>query len=266
MAYKDLLVVVDSEPQARDRMVVAADIAERFEAHLVGLYVTEGLEPQRRYNRPCSDLIGEARAQFDSIAGGRSFTTEWRSASGFATDVAAVHARYADLTILGQLDPESEWASILCPRPEDVAMTAGRPILIVPYIGKSQPIGNNVLIGWDASREAARAVSDAMPFLAAAALVTVISIDPQQSWEGHGAVAGTDIAGHLARHGVTVQIERTASAGVDVGDVLLSRASDLGADVLVMGAYAHSRVRELVLGGTTRTILASMTLPTLMAH
>src|SRR6185437_16863519 len=77
MAYKDLLVVVDSEPQARDRMVLAADIAQRFEAHLVGLYVTEGLETQRRYNRPCSDLIDEARAQFDNIAGGRPFTTEW---------------------------------------------------------------------------------------------------------------------------------------------------------------------------------------------
>lgn len=120
-----------------------------------------------------------------------------------------------------------------------------------------------MLIGWDGSREAARAVCDAMPLLAAAAVVTV---DAEPSRTEHGEIPGADIALHLARHGVKATVERTVSAGIDVGNVLLSRASDVGADLLVMGAYAHSRVRELILGGTTRTVLETMTLPVFMAH
>jgi nucleotide-binding universal stress UspA family protein len=145
-------------------------------------------------------------------------------------------------------------------------MLAGRPILVVPYAGHFARIGQRVVIGWDASREAARAVNDAMPLLAAAEAVTVLTIDPEQSPRGHGEIPGADIALHLARHGVTAQVERTVSAGIGIGNTLLSRAADLEADLLVMGAYGHSRVRELLLGGVTRTMLTSMTLPVLMAH
>ncbi|HYU11246.1 MAG TPA: universal stress protein, partial [Stellaceae bacterium] len=115
-------------------------------------------------------------------------------------------------------------------------------------------------------REAARAVNDAMPLLAAAEAVTVLTIDPEQGPDGHGEIPGADIALHLARHGVKAQVERTISAGIGVGNMLLSWAADLEADLLVMGAYGHSRVRELLLGGATRTVLTSMTLPVLMAH
>jgi nucleotide-binding universal stress UspA family protein len=266
MAYKDLLVVLDSEPRARHRLALAADLAGRFGAHLVGLYVTVGLENSRRYHRSDAELVRDARAQFEEITGGRSFSAEWRAASGFPSDVTAVHARYADLTILGQFDPDDSWAPIVCPRPEDIALSAGRPTLVVPYIGECLPVGQRVLVGWDASREATRAVNDAMPFLAAAATVTVLTVDPEPSQEGHGPIPGADIGLHLARHGVNAQVARAVSAGIGVGNTLLSRASDIGADLLVMGAYAHSRVRELVLGGTTRTMLQSMTLPVLMAH
>jgi len=127
-------------------------------------------------------------------------------------------------------------------------------------------IGKCVLVAWDASREAARAVADAMPLLAAADAVIVLAVDPQPGPDGHGEIPGADIALHLARHGVKAQIERTVSAGVPIGELLLSRAADLGADMLVMGAYGHSRVRELLLGGATRSILASMTIPVLMSH
>jgi nucleotide-binding universal stress UspA family protein len=266
VAYKDLLVVLDSEPRARRRLLLAADLAERFGAHLVGLYVTVGLENRRRYHRSCPNLVREARAQFEDVVNGRPFSAEWRSESGFASDVTAVHARYADLTILGQFDPDNEGAPILCPRPEDIALSAGRPILVIPYIGEWPQIGRDVLLGWDASREATRAATDAMPFLAGAASVTVITVDPEASSEVHGAVPGADIGLHLARHGVNARVERAVSSGIGVGNTLLSRASDLGSSLLVMGAYAHSRVRELVLGGTTRTVLESMTLPVLLAH
>src|SRR5262249_21576660 len=127
-------------------------------------------------------------------------------------------------------------------------------------------LGGRVLIGWDASREAARAVKDAMPLLAAAEAVKVLSIDAEQSPQRHGEMPGADIALYLARHAVKTQVERTVSAGIDIGNTLLSRTVDLEADLLVMGAYGHSRVRELMLGGATRTVLQSMTAPVLMSH
>jgi nucleotide-binding universal stress UspA family protein len=102
--------------------------------------------------------------------------------------------------------------------------------------------------------------------LAGADAVTVLSVDPQPAPDGHGELPGADIALYLARHGVKAQIERTVSAGVPVGELLLSRAADLDADLLVMGAYGHSRARELLLGGATRSILAGMTIPVLMSH
>jgi nucleotide-binding universal stress UspA family protein len=129
----------------------------------------------------------------------------------------------------------------------------GRPILITPYIGGFIDTGRRVLIGWDASREATRAVNDAMPLLAAASSVTVLSIDPKQSPETHGEIPGADITLHLARHGVSAEVQSTVSAGIGVGNTLLSKASDLSADLLVMGSYGHSRTRELLLGGATRT-------------
>jgi nucleotide-binding universal stress UspA family protein len=152
------------------------------------------------------------------------------------------------------------------PHPERVTLASGRPILVVPYAGHFATLGQRVLVGWDASREATRAVGDAMPLLAAAEQVTVLAIDPQAGPGGHGELPGADISLHLARHGVKAVIERTVSADVPIGDVLLSRAADLGADLLVMGAYGHSRARELLLGGATRTVLGSMTLPVLMSH
>ena len=283
MAYKDLLVILDEDQQSRDRMVLAAALAQRFGAHLVGLYVMVGREPRGRLDYFNSDnpLLGplyrdieekiradaeRTRLLFEDIVGRQSLSAEWRMASGYPAALAAMHGRYADLIILGQLDPEDIQALAIRPLPEEVALLAGRPILVVPYAGTFEQIGRRVLVGWDASREATRAVNDAMPLLAGANSVTVMSVDSKESPAGHGEVPGADIALHLARHGVPAQVERIVSAGIGVGNTLLSRASDLEADLLVMGIYGHSRVRELLLGGATRTVLASMTLPVLMAH
>jgi nucleotide-binding universal stress UspA family protein len=206
------------------------------------------------------------RALFEEISASRSVSAEWRQAGGHPSELAAIHGRYADLIVLGQLDPDETMASLSRPRPEEVALLAGRPTLVVPYTGVFPETGKRVLIGWDASREATRAVNDAMPLLAAASSVTVMTIDAEKSFSGHGEVPGADIALYLARHGVSATVERTVSSGIGVGNALLSRASDLGVDLLVMGAYGHSRVRDLVLGGATRIVLATMTVPILMSH
>jgi len=281
MSYKDLLVVLDSEAPARRRIDLAAALAERFEAHLVGLYPLPIPEAPRHfgYYDPAlldpffGELRGRARETadklrevFQHVTSLRGLSAEWRVIAEGPEADPALHARYVDLTILGQLDPDRGETEMIQPRPEQVTLASGRPILVVPYAGRFETVGRRVLIGWNATREAARAVNDAMPLLAAAEAVTVLTIDPREGPDGHGELPGADISLHLARHGVKAEIERTVSADLPVGDVLLSRAADLGADLLVMGAYGHSRARELLLGGATRSLLRSMTVPVLMSH
>jgi nucleotide-binding universal stress UspA family protein len=288
MGFKDILVALDSAPAARGRIELAAALAERFGAHLIGLHAALGAEAPRRrgyfdyfdhslldplyreYREKLEAEAERARALFEEIASRHGVSAEWRTASGYPSEVTALNGRYVDLIVLGQLDPDDPQAMLFRPLPEEVALGVGRPILVVPYAGSWKEIGRRVLVGWDASREATRAVNDAMPLLAGAQTVTILAIDPADGpadhGAGHGEVPGADIALHLARHGVAATTEATVSAGIGAGNALLSRASDLEADLLVMGAYGHSRVRELLLGGATRTVLESMTLPVLMAH
>lgn len=281
MAYKDILVVLDRGARTGTRVKLAARLAERFAAHLVGLYAA--VEPTADLVS-VPDVSSSSRSQprtlewqgwegaetlrnlFEDIAGRHNLSAEWRPARGDPAELAGVHGRAADLIVLGQRDPDEIGTGAVQPRPEDVALHSGRPILVIPYAGTFEEIGWRALVGWDGSRAATRAVHDAMPLLAGASVATILTIDPQTSRQGHGGIPGVDIVPHLARHGVRAAVERASSAGIDVGNALLSRASDLGADLLVMGAYGHSRARELLLGGVTRTVLASMTLPVLMAH
>ncbi len=284
MGFKDILVALDTARPARGRVELAAALAERFDAHLIGLYAAlpadaprphgyfyycdrSLLEPLYHQYQKKVEADGEAtRRLFEEIASRRGLSAEWRTAVGYPSEITALHGRYVDLIVLGQPDPDDTQAVLFRPRPEEVVLAVGRPILVVPYAGHWEEIGRHVLVGWDSRREATRAINDAMPLLAGAEVVTVLAVDPAGGPAGHGEIPGADIALHLARHGVEATIEATVSAGIGAGNALLSRASDLGADLLVMGAYGHSRVRELLLGGATRTVLESMTLPILMAH
>jgi nucleotide-binding universal stress UspA family protein len=139
-------------------------------------------------------------------------------------------------------------------------------VLLVPYAGRFPAVGRKVLIAWNAGREAARAVVDALPLLARASTVHVVSFNPEKGGADHGAVPGADIAQFLVRHGIKVVVHRQNNGGVDVGNQILSRAADLEIDLIVMGAYGHARMREMVLGGVTRTLLETMTVPVLMSH
>ena len=274
---------MSSIPRAasRGRVALAAALAERFAAHLVGLYpLPIPVAPRhfgyydpalldpffRELREKAQEACDKERETFEHAASLRGLSAEWRVTEVGPESDPALHARYVDLTILGQLDPDHVEAELIRPRPEHVTFASGRPILVVPYAGHFETVGRRVLIGWNATREATRAVNDAMPLLAEADVVTVLTIDAREGPDAHGELPGADISLHLARHGVKATVERTVSAGIPAGDVLLSRAADLGADLLVIGAYGHSRVRELLLGGATRSILQSMTLPVLMSH
>src|SRR5207245_4486904 len=202
MSYKDLLVVLDSDTASRWRVDLAAALAERFAAHLVGLYPLPVPEMPHHlsYYDPAVldpfflDLREQAQAAsevereaFEHAASLRGLSVEWRViAEGLPEADAALHARYVDLTILGQPDPDRGDLDLIRPRPEQVTFASGRPVLVVPYAGQFETVGRRVLIGWNASREATRAVNDAMPLLTAAEVVTVLTIDARQGPDAHG--------------------------------------------------------------------------------
>ena len=190
---------------------------------------------------------------------------EWRSVEGVVWHQVALHARYADLVVVGQEDPDSD-------RPgagavvEQAVFTSGRPVLVVPFAGRFETVGRKVLIGWKASREAARAVNDALPVIAQAETATVLAVIPRSGLNGLGEEPGADIALHLARHGVKVEVQHTVEPETGDAEAILNVAADLSADLLVVGAYGHSRLREMALGGVTRTLLRHMRVPVLMSH
>jgi nucleotide-binding universal stress UspA family protein len=169
--------------------------------------------------------------------------------------------------VIGQSDPEELLPEERSDMTEFVVMNSVRPVLIVPYAGKLDSVGKRIVVAWDGSAEAARALAGAMPLMQKADLVQVMRFNPVVAGEGKGEEPGADVALYLARHGINVDVKRQASeSDVQIGNALLSHIANTNADLLVMGAYGHSRLREWVLGGVTDTILKSMTVPTLMMH
>jgi nucleotide-binding universal stress UspA family protein len=279
MAYKDLLVHLDDSEGCASRVAAAVRLAAAHGAHLTGFYpiVEIPLLDAIRDRIPRdirASMAAEAQAQaeaalqrFRDAAGRGGIAHATRTDHALTTTLARVlgmHARYADLVVLGQAGPAEP--PDVGDLPEEVVLASGRALLVVPHDWVPGPLGERVLIAWDASREAARAVSEAMPILDQAASVLVASINPESTPLGRGELPGTDIASHLARHGIEAEVRSIEVDRMDVGEGLLSLAADTARDLLVMGAYARSRLRQLVLGGVTRTVLERMTLPVLMAH
>lgn len=276
MSLKDLLVYVDSDAACPSRIDIASRLAELYQAHLTGLHVitppkipiavVAELGPvfQEAQMKRLREAAGELEGRFRRKAGERAaIQAEWRLAEGDVTAIATLHARYFDLTVVGQgidIDEPAALRSL----PEELVLGVGRPVLVIPRYGTFRTVGERVLVAWNGSREATRAVNDALPLLQRAAKVTVLSVDPGGA-PGQR-MPGADISLHLARHGVKVDASETPGADIAVGDVLLSYAADRGIDLIVTGAYGHSRMREMVLGGVTRHLLQHMTVPVLMAH
>lgn len=271
MTYKDLLVHVDSSPHCAARLALAVTLAQRFGAHLIGLHVmpTLAISPFIADQFPATkleeghariaQLRDEAKELFAAASQPLGGEAEWRETRGDPVDAVRLAARNVDLAILGQPDPGKDHADL----PEQVVMGSGRPALIVPYARTFANTGECVLVAWNGSAQSARAVNDALPFLRSAERVIVVRVNQARDESAEE----TSIAGHLARHGVTAEASDVVTdRDGNVGDILLSRAADESADLIVMGAYGHSRLRELVLGGVSRTLLGRMTVPVLMAH
>jgi nucleotide-binding universal stress UspA family protein len=258
-------------------MDFAVSVAAAFDAHLTGVaFVYEPLPPMSdRYGFP-SEIIESQRAEnekaaraavvkFDETAqrtGVSARSCMFDVSVTSAPNLFAKIARRFDMAILGQPEPDKPLVERLII--EAALFDSGRPMLIVPYIQRTGLRLDRVLVAWDGSRSAARAVADAMPLLVRAktAEVVVVASEPLKSKD----VPGAEIARHLARHGADVAVRSLPTAETDVANTILSYAADTSADFLVMGGYGHSRLREFILGGVTRGILASMTIPTLMSH
>ena len=281
MGFKTILVHADTGRSAPARWKLSAELAARFDAHVVGLYVRRPFQAPaftdagpamdslyRTYENAVKADEALATAAFrdligSQIIGGKGLSSEWRVADGLAEQVVAAYARYADLVIIGQTEPDAGATTTPADLAETVAMAGERPVLIVPHIGVVKPPGKTVMLCWNGSREVARAATSALPILKKADKVIILLVDPKSDG---GEQPGAGAARWLARHGVKAVVQRDTAADSDVGGVILSRAADHDADLIVMGLYGHSRMREWVLGGASRTLLASMTVPLLVAN
>jgi nucleotide-binding universal stress UspA family protein len=281
MAYKTILVHVDQSKNLEKRVKIAADIAIAEDALLIGVAAT-GISrfiqdttignPMDPAMGPSLDKLRDgannALATFEAIArkaGVASFAK--RVIDDDAVSGISLRARYCDLTILGQEDPDERSPALVSGFPEYVTMGSGTGTLIVPYAGDFKTVGERVLIAWNASSQALHAVRAALPILRRAKGVDVVVFNSRSRKEIYGEEPGADIALFLARHGVKVNVmQEEIGKELDVGNALLSLAATHGSDLLVMGCYGHSRFREMLLGGATRVIMESMTLPVLMTH
>jgi nucleotide-binding universal stress UspA family protein len=274
---KDLIVNVTVGASRDVAGPYAISIAETFEAHVgaVAFSYEPVIPPTVMGGIPASLIDAQradseraatgALAKFDAAAkrAGVSFESRIVEASlAGAADTFGAMARRFDLSVIAQAEPDKIAPEELIV--EGALFGSGRPVVVVPYIQKSGVKLNRVMVAWDASRNAARAVADAMPFLAKAGVIDVVIVASERPKSDE--VAGADIGHHLARHGLKVDVKRIVATDTDIANTILSHAADSSADFIVMGGYGHSRLREFVLGGATRGILSSMTVPVLMSH
>jgi nucleotide-binding universal stress UspA family protein len=273
---KDVVVSLSGRVPRDFAAEYATSIAATFGAHIAGvsfLYepvIPDGtlggipvdlIELQREEN---SKAANDAISRFDAGVKKAGISAETRildATFGGAATLFAQIARRFDLAVVGQAQREGGASDELII--EGALFESGRPLVVVPYIQKRGMTLDRVLACWDGSRTAARAIGDAMPFLGRAKAVDIVIVAEERKSDE---ITGANMSEHLARHGVRASVKRIAKGDLAIEDVLLSYAADSGADFMVMGGYGHSRLREFILGGVTRGILASMTLPVLMSH
>jgi nucleotide-binding universal stress UspA family protein len=273
---KDILVNLsinsDRDP-ARD---YAISVAQTFQAHLTGVtFACEPVIPGTIFDGYAASIIANYRAEnrkaaqsvkesFDGAAKAAGILAESRVMEIGVADLASVFgntARNYDFSVIGQARPDDGTAEELLI--QGALFGSGRPMLVVPYIQQTGLKLDRVMVCWDGNRSAARAIADAMPVLKRAGAIDVVTIEPR---ERRNEIAGAEIAQHLARHGLKVELKPLVAPDTDVPNTILSYAADSSTDFIVMGGYGHSRLREFILGGATRGMLESMTVPTFMAH
>lgn len=281
MSWKDVLVLVSDAELDEPALALGEALAGQCsDCHLAAAFLTPLPDEPLAYEPTVvagvwAELLGRARQEaeaerkkVETRIGRTARQVELRSAEALSRDlgrVAAVHARYADVAVMSRpVDgPGVELREEII---EGVLFHSGRPALIAPPGWKGTTIGKRVVVAWDASREATRALSEADDILEFADAVTVLTVDAKPKMFGHGDQPGANIAAHLSRRGLPAEVRNVDSMGRSAALAILDEAASLDADLVVMGGYAHSRLRELMFGGATRELLRTATVPLLMAH
>jgi nucleotide-binding universal stress UspA family protein len=274
---KDILVNLSLGERGGFAGEYAVSIAAAFEAHVAGIaflydpviplsgagYIpADVIDTQEHDNAIATKAAADHFSRAATRAGVSAEPLTLSSSVSGAGEQFSRLARRFDLSVVGQADPDSNAIEEVIA--ESALFDSGRPIILVPYIQKAPLKLERVMVCWDGGRQAARAMADAMPLLARAGHVEVVIVADENGKEDE--IAGADVGQHLARHALNVEVKRVAMGDIDVADVLLSHAADIAADIIVMGGYGHSRLRQFVLGGVTRSILQSMTVPVFMSH
>ena len=286
MNLKDILVFLDAGTASEERLWLATRIARDHQACLSAIFLLDdqaagspsnlgvpgfgltagplGLVPSAAGISPSAMLAENAEQRFRD--GLRSFGVQgdWYPMDRADTAGLVTLARAADLIIIGQMNSHARLTPTW--RPEEIVVACGRPVLMVPYTGSFAQVGRRVLVAWDGSREAVRALNDALPVIGAAEVVTVMTVRASAKDFERDRLSSERIVRHLARHGVTAHADETLRNGIAISDLLLSRAADLSADLIVAGAYHHSPLRETLIGGVSRDLFQHMTVPLLMSH
>ncbi len=281
MSWKDVLVIVSEAEADEPALALGEALANQSgQCHLSAAFLTPLPDEPLAYEPTVvagvwAELLGRARQEADAerkrVEARLAKSTkqvELRNAEALSRDlgrVAAVHARYADVAVM-TLPGEGAGADLREEIIDGVLFHSGRPALIAPRAWKGDSIGKRVVVAWDASREATRAISEADDILEFAEAVTVLTVDAKPKMFGHGDQPGANIAAHLSRRGLPAEVRNVDSMGRSASLAILEEAISLNADLIVMGGYAHSRLRDLVFGGATRELLRTATIPLLMAH
>jgi len=279
--WKNISVFLDDTPQGEAVGDQAAALARRFGAHLIGIHGIDGIPGDSpadsfvRGQQAIGDVIARHQAaekaqalavarRFARLAAKHDIGAEFRVIRwGLGEEEAILNSLHCDLVILGHPTPHGlpgSWTT------ERLGMASGVPFLLIPDGWQGERVGDRVLVAWNGSREARRAIADAMPLLCAAQSVTVLVVDPARTPEKYGENPGADITTHLARHGVRVDLLQVESKGAPVADVIGARAMEREADLIVIGAYSHARSAEMIFGGVTRALLAHMPVPALVSR
>jgi nucleotide-binding universal stress UspA family protein len=286
MAIRDILVSIDSSLPGEARLQLALALAGSRKARLTAVYVLPaprsaapliGLGPLPA-STPAGMLGPEGgpprdperaeamEREFRSELRYRGIEGEWYLLEEGDLAEFVEYANTVDLTIIGQQSSGARADSAAEFSPDAVVVEVGRPVLVIPYAGKFETVGRRPLIAWDGSREAARALGDALPLIEGAEAATVIYVGASENQLERTQPAIDRLVRHLQRHAIKADGRATRRGDVPISDLLLSRAADLGADMIVAGAYHHSRMREALLGGVSRELLRHMTVPVLMSH
>ena len=277
MGFKDLVVSIDSSREGRERMALAIQLARRAGAHLLGYYVSPTVgeyvaspgpklvdeEGREIHSGASLGEVAEAIEQaFEDALKAHGLKGVWLMSGERVVEDIVEHIRAADLAILGLGDPDRATANPQGFHPEDIILSCGRPILGVPIANLPERVGANILVAWDGSREASRAMNDALPLLVEAESVTVLSV----AGNDHAARLAESAATHLRRHGAPATASVTPTGDLGIGELILAHSEHIRADLVVAGGYGHSRLSEAILGGVSLTLLRQMMVPVFMSH